>query len=264
MAVYELSMNGNATTYQFYAETGGSLRLREQNTRRVYYEKDVLRPGNWETDGGSWNVTPKTLKRLVRNFNLTKRRGIKIPVVWNHSRDARDQIGEISKLYIRNGILLALFWAKDPDDVKKLGQTVSEVSVEASEDWVDGKGNEYDIAITHLGVVNLPVVGSQGNFKRLRLAQGGRREMSAELEAFQAEKHAVETDGPGNPPNWVANEALWKKAKSAARKSGADDIYAFAVWWYLNQGGKKKSRTKPVLNFVAMARGIVSRRRLAR
>jgi HK97 family phage prohead protease len=60
--------------------------------------------------------------------------------------------------------------------------------------------------------------------------------------AFKAEHDAVVTDGEGNPPNWVADEAAWEKAKRMARAAGADDIYPFTVWAYLNVlGGGKKS-----------------------
>lgn len=41
----------------------------------------------------------------------------------------------------------------------------------------------------------------------------------------------------GNPPSFVDDEALWEKAKHAAEESGADDIYAFANWWYHEHGG---------------------------
>jgi hypothetical protein len=61
-----------------------------------------------------------------------------------------------------------------------------------------------------------------------------------ELERFAEEKKATETNGPGNPAAWVANEALWEKAKRAAQHAGASDKYAFTVWWYLQHGGTKK------------------------
>jgi len=35
-----------------------------------------------------------------------------------------------------------------------------------------------------------------------------------------------------NPPGFVHDEGCWDKAKSAAGHAGADDVYAFATWWY--------------------------------
>lgn len=36
-----------------------------------------------------------------------------------------------------------------------------------------------------------------------------------------------------NPPSFVTDEACWSKAKRAAGHAGADDVYAFATWFYL-------------------------------
>jgi hypothetical protein len=35
-----------------------------------------------------------------------------------------------------------------------------------------------------------------------------------------------------NPPNFVTNEGCWEKAKRAAAHADADDVYAFATYWY--------------------------------
>lgn len=49
-------------------------------------------------------------------------------------------------------------------------------------------------------------------------------------------------NGPGwakanNPPNWVADEGCWEKAKRAADHAEASDPYAFATWWYIDHSG---------------------------
>ena len=113
----------------------------------------------------------------MRAWRVAHRRGVRIPVVWNHSRDARDQIGEVTDLLVVGATLHARFWAADPADLRKLGVTVNEASVEVAEPWVDGAGRHYDIMLTHLGVVNLPVIAGQRPFKRLRLIRTGEREM---------------------------------------------------------------------------------------
>lgn len=35
-----------------------------------------------------------------------------------------------------------------------------------------------------------------------------------------------------NPPGFVSDEGCWEKAKRAAGEAGADDVYAFATYWY--------------------------------
>lgn len=61
-----------------------------------------------------------------------------------------------------------------------------------------------------------------------------------EVDSFLAESQATEEGAPGNPPSWVADEALWEKAKRASEAALERVDYAFVVWWYLNNGGEKK------------------------
>lgn len=45
-------------------------------------------------------------------------------------------------------------------------------------------------------------------------------------------RETYDPDRDGNPPGFVTDEGLWDKAKDAAEQAGADDVYAFANWWY--------------------------------
>lgn len=136
------------------------------------YDKDVLRVGVWDVGGQPWEVTLEKLIRIRENWHRARRRGVHMPVVWNHSDDARDQIGLITKVYIVGPTLRIRFWAADPIDISKLGSTVNEVSVQIYEPWRDGLGNDYDIMMTHVGVVNHPVVPDQQPFRSFHLIQG--------------------------------------------------------------------------------------------
>lgn len=60
---------------------------------------------------------------------------------------------------------------------------------------------------------------------------------------FEQEKNATEMPNItiGNPPNWVANERKWDKAKRASRKALGSINWGFVVWFYLNKlDGRKK------------------------
>jgi HK97 family phage prohead protease len=72
-------------------------------------------------------------------------------------------------------------------------------------------------------------------------AEFSEEEIKDAVEKYNAERAAVAENGEGNPPNWVADEGKWSKAKAMADKAEAEDRYAFAVWAYLNvlEGGKK-------------------------
>jgi len=122
-------------------------------------------------NGEIWDVTPDTLQEIKRNFDLGKQRGLDCPVVWNHSNDARDRGGDVDALRIQNDTLVAQFGLMDGENPAKVTGSGG-VSVEVREPWHDGLGNEYPLMLTHVGIVNHPVIPGQGQFKRLSLLQG--------------------------------------------------------------------------------------------
>lgn len=79
-------------------------------------------------------------------------------------------------------------------------------------------------------------------------------------ERFGKEPAESVAGGDNNPPSWVADEALWEKAKRASEAATGSIDYAFVVWWYLDQGGTRKSlevsdeakNTKPLMVKQAM------------
>jgi acyl carrier protein len=93
--------------------------------------------------------------------------------MWNHSDDARDKCGEVTDLRIQGDDLHATFVIALPEDARRLQLLNDEVSVEVTPNAVDGEGNKYDLLLTHVGVVTLPVVPGQGPIRRLALAQEG-------------------------------------------------------------------------------------------
>lgn len=76
-------------------------------------------------------------------------------------------------------------------------------------------------------------------------------EITAAVQAFDEDRKATEEGGEGNPAAWVADEVLWDKAKAASMAAFDEISYPFVVWYYLNQGGGKKSGGVP--NFKAVA-----------
>lgn len=128
------------------------------------FDKDVLRVGRWYLRGRPWQVTASELRQLVSNWKRAQTQGVCIPVVWNHSHDARDRIGSVSELFLKDDVLYARVVACDPSDIGKLTHSQAEVSVEITSPWIDGSGNTYDLMLTHVGVVLLPVLSSQKPF----------------------------------------------------------------------------------------------------
>lgn len=68
-----------------------------------------------------------------------------------------------------------------------------------------------------------------------------REEKAGIADRFNEETQVAISGGEGNPPSWVADEALWEKAKRASEAALGEVSYAFVVWWYMDQGGSKKS-----------------------
>lgn len=139
----------------------------------VRFTKDVLRIGTFYVDGRPWHVDSNTLRRLASNHLCMREAGVHVPVVWDHSESARDRIGSVDRLWTDGNTLWASIEVTDCDAQGRVGRTCNEVSVEVREPFVDGAGRRYSAAITHLGVVNLPVVAGQGDFRRLSLTERG-------------------------------------------------------------------------------------------
>ncbi len=129
--------------------------------------------------GRDWPVDLWTLRRLVINFQRARDRGVRIPVVWNHSEDARDKIGEVVRLYLAGQTLRARFWATATSDADRMEESASQVSVEVVEDWVDGKGRQYDLFLSHLAIVTHPVVHPQGPVYRLGMQGSNQNQQGA-------------------------------------------------------------------------------------
>lgn len=165
-----------ATAKYRLESTSGKFRRLDASPTAPRVVKDILRVGKWVVDGESaeWAVEPKTLSAIVDNFRRFRANGNRCPLIFDHDGGSEGRIGDVvdltvdgETLYatceIHNAKHLSAFGAK-PGDL-----TQHEVSVEVSEPFVDGQGNEYPICLTHLAVCLNPVVPGQGPFKRLSL-----------------------------------------------------------------------------------------------
>jgi hypothetical protein len=63
---------------------------------------------------------------------------------------------------------------------------------------------------------------------------------SSMIKEFESDKEKTEFSMPGNPAEWVEDEDLWEKAKSASEKAFGEIKWEFVTWWYLKHGGSKK------------------------
>lgn len=152
-------------------DAAASLR-REAPRGATRFEKDVLAVGDWLVAGRNWRVTPYILRTLAREAVRARRAGARVPLVWNHSSDARDKLGEVDQFLVRGDALVARGWVAKGIAARALADRRHEVSVEVRRGWRDGSGRVYPLLITHVGVVLHPVISGQANFRN-QLTNGG-------------------------------------------------------------------------------------------
>jgi hypothetical protein len=144
------------------------------------FEKDILPVGRYIAAGKRTDITPAFLVKLKANFDLATGRGNCIPLSWGHPDDPTDPrttCGYVESLTIRGDRLWAVVVVPDARTATKLSTTAGEVSV-GIDAWVDGKGNEYYPMLTHLGLVNRPVVTDQGPFRKFSASTSSGRSAS--------------------------------------------------------------------------------------
>jgi hypothetical protein len=147
---------------------------------RHLFVKDVLRVGDWHTEGGTWQVRRKELSQLVSAAaDYEKAKNSQINLTWDHSNSARDIAGDICLTFLTPGSdgneLSMLIGTNDEETAKALDNGVA-VSLQVTPRAEDGDGNKYPILATHLALCQRPVVTGQRPAVRL-LSQTGKKAM---------------------------------------------------------------------------------------
>jgi hypothetical protein len=153
-------------------ESFGKLRRLEQEPG-FKFEKDVLRVGRWtlgfNEDGTPdvWDVTPQTLQDLVEAHAVVRRNGADCPLQYKHDDEPERRIGHVYQLRIEGDTLIARCSVNKEKDANDLDGSDQQVSVEAESPSFDGTGHIYPERLTHVAIVNHPVIPGQGRFKRI-------------------------------------------------------------------------------------------------
>lgn len=150
--------------------------------------KQVIKPGIYQTRNGREIVTNERIKHWKNTINEMIQQGIKPPVSWGHNSKAiptnQDDLefwnsklvaGKIVEASIKNNNLEILFdapgviiqdgklIAESEIDGKTVKTSIEEVSIGAS-DWTDGSGKTWKDAPIHVALVSLPVCSNQDGF----------------------------------------------------------------------------------------------------
>lgn len=145
-------------------------------TPRKRLVKDVLRTGQWRVGVNPqtgepmfWCVTPETLRDLALNYARCRANGVQINLCWGHGAadrigvDPRDLIAPIDQVFVAGNRLWVTSFVT-PQQAIDLQNPVYQTSIRALENYLDGAGNHYPLALLHVAIVDHPVVGNQGPF----------------------------------------------------------------------------------------------------
>lgn len=157
------------------------------------FEKEVLRVGRWVHPAGKFvlEVTRERLARWAKAFRRMVEKGVRVPVPYGHSYDARDNAGFVSDMRVEEDRLVAVLDIPREEDAARIGATATDVSVSINPDYVDGEGERYGEVIEHVAITNYPVVSGQENFVPLAREGDGETEV-VRLEMERAGEAAAE------------------------------------------------------------------------
>lgn len=145
------------------------------------YRKDFIRPGKWvvQTPEGKqiFEVDAARIQKWEATFKLMQERGVTVPLTVDHIeiRDvktgelllkkltpgmAEAKRGNVVGLFAQNNLGFVDVMPADKD-AKLLMDRCPEVSLEMTEDFIDGHGNHYDEGITAITLTPKPVIPAQ-------------------------------------------------------------------------------------------------------
>lgn len=140
--------------------------------------KDILRTGCWrigaDSEGAArwWTVTEEMLDQIEASFVAARAAGNEFNLCWGHGDpqtgqvDARDTLYPLDQVFREGDTLWASVYV-DLETATELRKPGRRVSVRIVENWIDGKGNTFPLALVHVALVDQPVMNGQGPFINL-------------------------------------------------------------------------------------------------
>ncbi len=143
-----------------------------QPTRR--YKKDIIHTGHYEHPKEDWelDVTPNRMDKWIDTFHKMKANGVDVEIVRDHSDKAGDVAGYTVDVFREGDTLYAIPEMIGQDSID-LAERVKNVSVLIDKNFIDGTGTHYGEAITHISIVQSPVVPGQEKFLPIAASRGG-------------------------------------------------------------------------------------------
>jgi len=180
------------------------------------FSKQIIKPGTYlarDLTGKrkEFVVTPERITHWIKNFNKMRAAGLKVPAPWVHdpqSNPSKEPPGNENggfweKLWTSpTGALHGTIDVPIASDAEKVGTVVREVSPLVRPNWKDGMGTEWEDSISHIALVQNPVVPGQDNFEAIaekNLAATDAQATAASLSDFVAALSDEGTESTQSP-----------------------------------------------------------------
>jgi len=135
--------------------------------------KDIIHSGSYTHPLFGWNldVNVKRMDDWVEKFNAMQKNGVDVEVVVDHREDAEGVKGYVKEMFREGDTLYCI-----PEMIGQKGidlaSVVKNVSILVDRDYKDGKGNNYGEAISHVSIVQQPIVSNQNKFVPIAASKG--------------------------------------------------------------------------------------------
>ena len=159
-----------------------------QPTRR--FTKEIVKAGTFVKDGDAFNIDGALLDTFVASFGKMKAAGVKVPLPAGHTTKAEANQGWVEDIFREGDSLVATIEAVGQDAIAMAAR--NDVSIGATKDFVDGKGNAYPWAITHVALTPVPVVPGMSGFVQIAASQDGGEPIKAPVYRPAQEKRAMD------------------------------------------------------------------------
>lgn len=203
-----------------------------QPSRR--FRKEVARVGTYKhpTDKWTLRLTPERLRSWADTFGKMKKAGVEVPLCDDHIVSADTARGWVVGFEVEGDKGMATIEAIGEDAIRAIARNGASVYVEP--EFVDGRGDQYAEAITHIALTPTPVIPGMGDFVPIAASRNGVDK--ALTRAPLVRYYAASLDAPPIKEPPVMLEKLRKALKLA------DDAAEDAVLAKINEVGEAAAK----------------------
>lgn len=218
---------------QAWEPVGDAGTVAGQPSRR--FRKEVARVGTYThpTDKWTLRLTPERLRSWADAFGKMRKAGVEVPLCDDHIVSADTARGWVIGFDVEGDKGMATVEAIGEDAIRAVARNGASVYVDP--EFVDGRGDRYAEAITHIALTPTPVIPGMGDFVLIAASRSGGGD-KALTRAPLVRYYAASLDAPPIKEPPVMLEKLRKALKLA------DDAAEDAVLAKINEVGEAAAK----------------------